>query len=103
MCSPFLDASRRFFPFTERAFADTGYDHERVTTATTIVVEIVRKLPDQVGFTVLPRRWVVERFFAWIGRNRRLAKDFEATIASARAFLYAASIMLLVRRIARAS
>ena len=100
---PILHASRRFFPFIERAFADAGYDHERVTTATTIVVEIVRKLPDQVGFTVLPRRWVVERFFAWIGRNRRLAKDFEATIASARAFLYAASIMLLVRRIARAS
>jgi hypothetical protein len=35
--------------------------------------------PDQVGFAVNPRRWVVERFFAWIGRNRRLAKDFEAT------------------------
>jgi len=52
--------------------------------ATTIIVEIVRKLPDQVGFAVLPRRWVVERFFAWIGRNRRLAKDFEATIDSAR-------------------
>jgi hypothetical protein len=45
----------------------------------------------------------VERFFAWIGRNRRLAKDFEATIASARAFLYAASVMLLVRRLGRAS
>jgi transposase len=43
------------------------------------------------------------RFFAWIGRNRRLAKDFEATVDSARAFLYAASIMLLVRRLARAS
>ena len=50
-----------------------------------------------------PRRWVVERFFAWINRNRRLAKDFEATIASARAFLYAASVMLLVRRLARAA
>ena len=49
----------------------------------------------------LPRRWVVERFFAWIGRNRRLAKDFEASIESARAFLYAASVMLLSRRIAR--
>jgi transposase len=44
----------------------------------------VNKHPDQIGFTVLPRRWVVERFFAWVGRNRRLAKDFEATIASAR-------------------
>jgi putative transposase len=100
---PLLAASRRLFPFIERAFADAGYDHERVTTATIIIVEIVRKLPDQIGFAVLPRRWVVERFFAWIGRNRRLAKDFEATIASARAFLYAASVMLLVRRIARAS
>ena len=52
---------------------------------------------------VQPRRWVVERFFAWINRNRRLAKDFEASIASARAFLYAASVMLLVRRLARAA
>ena len=82
-------------------FADSAYDHERVQTATRIVVEIVQKIADQVGFVVLPRRWVVERFFAWINRNRRLAKDFEATIDSARAFLYAASIMLLVRRIAR--
>ena len=49
----------------------------------------------------LKRRWVVERFFAWIGRNRRLAKDFEATLESARAFLYAASIMLLTRRLAQ--
>ena len=51
---PLLDASRRIFPFIERAFADAGYDHERVTTATTIVVEIVRKMPDQVGFAVYP-------------------------------------------------
>ena len=65
------------------------------------IVEIVAKSPDQIGFAVLPRRWVVERFFAWIGRNRRLAKDFEASIDSARAFLYAASVMLLSRRIAR--
>jgi putative transposase len=76
---------------------------ERVAHATSIVVEIVRKLPDQVGFAVLPRRWVVERFLAWINRNRRLAKDFEATVASATAFLYAASVMLLIRRLARAS
>ena len=66
-------------------------------------MEIVRKNADQVGFAVNPRRWVVERFFAWIGRNRRLAKDFEGTINSARAFLYAASVMLLVRRIARSA
>ncbi|SDK80199.1 Transposase DDE domain-containing protein [Mesorhizobium muleiense] len=70
-----------------------------VTAATNITVEIVM---NQVGFVVLPRRWVVERFFAWINRNRRLAKNFESTINSAAAFLYAASVMLLVRRMARA-
>ena len=100
---PLLQASRAVFPFVERVFADTAYAGERVANATSIVVEIVRKLPDQVGFVVLPRRGVVERFFAWINRNRRLAKDFEGTIASATAFLYAASVMLLTRRIARAS
>ena len=63
----------------------------------------MRKHPDQVGFAVQPRRWVVERFFAWINRNRRLAKDVEATIPSAVAFLYAASVMLITRRLARAS
>ena len=66
-----------------------------------IRVEIVPKPKGQVGFALHARRWVVERFFAWIGRNRRLARDFEATIASTNAFLYAASIMLLLRRIAR--
>ena len=56
------------------------------------------------GILGAPRcRATRQRFFAGIGRNRRLAKDFEATIDSARAFLYAASVMLLVRRIARAS
>ena len=98
-----LRLSRRLFPFIAKAFADAGYAGDRPATATSITVEIVKKPPDQVGFAVHPRRWVVERFFAWIGRNRRLAKDFEATIASAAAFLYAASVMLLVRRIARSA
>jgi putative transposase len=96
-------------PFIEKVFADSGYAGDRVAQATVIAVEIVRKNPDQVGFAVNPRRWVpgssprTERVFAWIGRNRRLAKDFEATIASARAVLYAASVMLLIRRLGRPS
>lgn len=94
---------RRSFPFIEKVFADSGYAGKRVAQATVIVVEIVRKNPDQVGFAVNPRRWVVERFFARIGRNGRLAKDFEATIDSAGAFLYAASLTLLVRRLGTAS
>src|SRR5260221_2367775 len=100
---PLLRASRGALPFIKKVFADSGYAGDKVAKATVIAVEIVRKNPDQVGFAVQPRRWVVERFFAWIGRNRRLAKDFEATIASARAFLYSASGILLVRRLARAS
>jgi len=81
---PLLRVSRCIFPFIQRVFADSGYAGEKVTTATLIAVEIVRKNPDQIGFAVNPRH-------------------FEATIDSARAFLYAASVMLLVRRIARAS
>jgi len=100
---PLLSVSRRFWPFIQKAFADSAYDAKRVAAATDVAVEIVRKHPDQVGFVVQPRRWVVERFFAWINRNRRLAKDVEATIASALAFLYAASVMLLTRRLARAA
>jgi transposase len=63
----------------------------------------VRKPKDHVGFAVHARRWVVERFFAWIGRNRRLAREFEATIASANAFLYDASVIILLRRVARSA
>jgi putative transposase len=100
---PLLKASRASFPFVELAFADSAYNAERVREATCIAIEVVNKIADQVGFQVLPRRWVVERFFAWINRNRRLAKDFEASIASAEAFLYASSVMLLTRRLARAA
>lgn len=94
-----LQASRRSFPFIERAFADSAYAGERVAQATSIAIEIVHKQRDQVGFAVHPRRWIVERCFAWLNRNRRLAKDFEATIGSATAFLCAASVMLLTRRL----
>ncbi|MFB0493747.1 transposase [Methylobacterium sp. OAE515] len=100
---PVLRLSRRTFPFIAKAFADAGYAGDKPASATNIAVDIVRKPPDQVGFAVHPRRWVVERFFAWISRNRRLWKDPEATLASARAFLYAAAVMILVRRLARST
>jgi transposase len=98
---PLLRASRSRWPFVELGYADAGYAGPRVSAASPIRIEIGRKLEGQVGFAVHARRWVVERCFAWIGRNRRLAKDFEATVASAEAFLYAASVMLLLRRLAR--
>ena len=93
---PLMRASRRRWPFVELAFMDAGYAGDRVASATPIRVEIVRKPKQQVGFAVHARRWVIERFFAWIGRNRRLAKDFEASIASANTFLYAASVTILL-------
>jgi putative transposase len=100
---PILEVSRKSYPFVEKAFADSAYSGNKPQNASAIDIEIVRKPPDQVGFAVHPRRWVVERFFAWISRNRRLWKDPEATIASATAFLYAASVMILIRRLGRAS
>jgi putative transposase len=54
------------------------------------------------GFPVLPRRWVVERTFAWICHNRRMAKDYERLCATGEAFVYAAMTRLMVRRLARA-
>jgi len=54
------------------------------------------------GFRVLPRRWVVERTFAWISHNRRMAKDYERLCATGEAFVYAAMTRLMVRWLARA-
>ena len=64
-----------------------------------MTIEIVKRSDAAKGFVVLPRRWVVERSLAWLNRNRRLAKDFEQTIASATARLFIASTELCVRRI----
>ncbi len=63
-----LRLSRRSFPFIAKAFADMGFTGDGPANATSIDIEIVRKPPNQVGFAVHPRRWVVERFFAWISR-----------------------------------
>ncbi len=64
-------------------------------------LEIVRRNDKADGFVALPRRWVVERTFAWFGRSRRLAKDFKATVESALAWLLIASIQVFIRRLAR--
>ena len=94
-------ASRSVFPFVTKPVADSAYTHGCVKDTTDIAIEIVTKITAQTGFVVLPGRWVVERFFAWINRNRRLAKAVEATIKSARASLYTAPIMLLIRRLVK--
>ena len=60
-----------------------------------------RLLPRR-GFEVLPRRWVVERTFAWICHNRRMSKDYERLCVTSEAFVYVAMTRLMVRRLARA-
>lgn len=94
------------FPTLTHLFADGGYAGEKLETALQDMdgptIEIVKRPDGAKGFVVIARRWVVERTFAWLGRCRRLAKDWEATIASADAWLPIASIRRTTRLIARA-
>jgi len=85
-------------------FADAGFAGKLVDWARTIMathVEIVRKPPDQKGFVVIPRRWAVERTFAWLTTHRRLARDYERDPAVAEAMIRWAAIGLMVRRLTR--
>jgi putative transposase len=63
-------------------------------------LKVVRRPEGQVGFAVLPKRWVVERTLAWLGRARRLSKDYEHTVAASQAQVQLAAIHHLLRRIA---
>jgi transposase len=63
------------------------------------VVEIVRRMEHELGFKVLPRRWVVERTFGWMIRWRRLVRDYEARLDVSEAFIHVAMGSLLLRRI----
>ena len=62
---------------------------------------VVRKLVGQTGFVVQPKRWIVERTFGWLGRSRRLSKEYERTIDSSEAFIKVAMIHLMIRRLHR--
>jgi len=64
-------------------------------------LEVVEKPKDQVGFQILPKRWIVERTFAWLVRQRRLARDYERLPETSESFIYAAMIRLMVRRLAK--
>jgi transposase len=94
-----LRASRACWPFIERVWADSAYRGERVAGATPIQIEIVTGPPNQKGFIVQKRRWVVERTHAWIGRNRRLARDYERLASTALAFIYLAAAAVLLKRL----
>ena len=94
------------FPFLLKLYADGGYQGPAFRNALSgifahIDIEIVKRSDAAKGFVVLPKRWVVERTLAWLGRCRRLAKDWECLNQKARAFLLVASIRLMLRRLCR--
>lgn len=96
------------YPFLKKIFADGGYQGPRFRNALAktlpeLKAEIIKRSDRAKGFEILPRRWVVERTFAWLGRCRRLAKDWENLTRNALAFLRFASVRLMLRRLAQTS
>lgn len=100
-----LASARSLLPWLRHVFADAAYAGDTLEDALARLgqwtLEIVRRTEAAKGFVLLPRPWVVERTLAWLNRNRRLAKDFEASIESALAWILIASVKLLSRRLAR--
>lgn len=95
------------YPFLMKLYADAGYQGPQFQSAlrkamTKIDVEIVKRSDHARGFVVLPKRWIVERTFAWLNRCRRLAKDWENLSDRALAFLLLASIRLMIRKLGKA-
>ena len=99
-----IERCRDAYPSLSRFFADGGYARQKLQNAIAhldrLAIEIVKR-SDTRRFVILPRRWVVERTIAWLNRCRRLAKDREASVASAEAWLVIASIRRMTRRIAK--
>ena len=100
-----LKAIRYRFPWLRHVFADGGYAGDKLRRALkghgSWTLEIIKRSDTAKGFELLPRRWVVERTFAWLGRCRRLAKDWERSSASSTAWALIAPIRMLTRRTAR--
>lgn len=98
-----LEKARGKFPRLTLIWADGGYAGkliEWVKETSGWLLEIVKRSDDVQGFVVLPRRWVVERTFGWLGRCRRLSKDYEEQIASSEAMIQLAMIQLMLKRLA---
>ena len=91
------------FPRLTLIWADGGYAGKLVAWAREFgnwTLEIVKRSDDMKGFVVLPRRWVVERTFGWLGRCRRLSKDYEWQTPSSETMIYIAKISLMLHRLA---
>jgi transposase len=96
-----LKRSRGRFPFVERAYVDGSYAGRLVRWAKDkahIVLEVVKRSPTQTGIAVIRRRWVVERTFAWIVKNRRFVRDYEQLTMVAETLITIAAAATLIRR-----
>ena len=95
------------WPRMEHVWADGGYAGTLVEWVRALCrgrgtrLEIVKHSKTVHRFKVLPRRWVVERTFAWLGRSRRLSKDYEHSVSSSESFIYIAMIRLMLSRLVR--
>ena len=94
------------WPWLKHLFADGAYNRGRLASLAAykgFTLEVVRKLAGQIGFQVLPRRWVVERRFAWMTRWRRLVRDYEVRLDVSGAMIHVAMGALMLRRLAHPS
>jgi putative transposase len=97
-----LDEVKERMPRLYLIWADGGYRGKLIAwVATTCLwlLQVVKRNDEVKGFVVLPRRWVVERTFGWLGRNRRLSKDYERACESSEALVYLAMIHLMLKRL----
>jgi putative transposase len=97
-----LEAADDAFPRLEKIWVDQAYNGDLANDMYeqyNIILDIVAKPSEQQGFVVVPRRWVVERTFAWLGRHRRLSKDYEHRPEYSESWVYIASIARMVRKL----
>jgi putative transposase len=96
------DELQQTAPRIKKVWADSAYSGnlvEYVTRWCRFILEIVKKYPDQKGFQVQPKRWIVERTFAWLNLQRRLSKEYEQTTKSSESMIKIAAIRLMLRRL----
>jgi len=98
-----LRKAKRRFPRLQLLWADSAYERNDLPTwavvACNLVLDIVRRAAGAVGFVVLHRRWVVERTFAWLVRNRRLARDYERSPRVSETWIHVAMVQVMLRRL----
>lgn len=100
-----LSSIRNAFPWLRHVFADSAYAGDKLRRALarfgTWTIEVIKRSDAAKGFAVLPRRWVVERTFGWLGRYRRLNRDYERKARTGETFVHIAIIRLMLARLGR--